>query len=217
MKSKYFAYSILTFSLILIGALIYFLSGIIQCSRYPVSGQDSKYFFLFKSEKRHDLTSIHSFQNSESSQFAYRYRQEFNIIILQDDKFNQSNIDKIKIVNDAVINIPNPSILTEYSKFQVNEICTPEINYFKIKLEEQSKILNTERGTKFFSFQLELSKISISNEFDKDFLIFSSTENKIDCNFIIYNQDDKTYVIIVYPLNQNIRYEHSPKELLNIE
>lgn len=221
MKTKFFIYSIIAVAVLVIGNIIYSAFKVAPCIQLPVNGQESKYFFLFNPKIVANLKLIHSFQNTKSNQFAYRFHDSINIIILHDTEFNHLKIGKMQTVKNIIFNKSEdwetPHFSTEYGKLNLRHICTPKIENFKIRLGNQTKILDAENGNNYQSYFIELKEMSIANELDKDFIRFSIIESKVVCNLIICKQGENVYVILVYPRNQNSIDINTAKRFLKLE
>lgn len=212
---------IILFSVVFI-IIAYVINITYTIVKYKHSGDwetHMNYYWIFKDSVKSEINSDFSYSYVKESDVYNDYHYKNYSIILWE--FEDLGIDE---VNEAIF---NEGLTIDKTSFRSGEILNKnsdlEIavkygfsfeNGIKINLDENSSIDKKLNGDCYQGFLGHISKLSLSNNNDEHQIILNYTEGITPSIFLIYEKNEKFYLIII---NSRKQLEEDIINILNLD
>jgi len=215
------------FYLTIIIILYYSFTGITRLFQYPggygfCDTCQNLYYDLLKASLHNELKLSSASCNDDDTLVVYNFKKEFAVLIWQKKAFSSLNLDslilkKTKIRNNyfnlpySEIQIGNHPTLT--FKYRFTKDCYRRIN---INIAKEDEITDSINDSFYHSLFFTTSKFELKDGFQNSIAILNFGKNKIDISLNLIKIRKRTFVVLIYPINENTISKDKVLEILNL-
>lgn len=216
-KIKIVLFSIALIALCYIG---YFIYGVVKYSHSHDWETYKNYYWIFKDPIKKEIDTNYSYSLVKDSDvyndFSYK---DYRIILWEFNDLGNKTVSEIiyneNVDLDNIRKFRSGEILNKNSDLEITVKFGFSLeNGFKINLDKNSSIDKKLTGDCYQGFYGHISKLSLCNNNEEHQIILNYTEGITPSIFLIYEKNEKFYIIII---NSKKQLEEDIINILNLD